>query len=386
MTNKTPNPLITVLFVGVILLGCGKPQSETKSNNAAPDTTQLQKLDSVPLPAKSHLKDTILTITADSVQALYYPNTGRKVMKLVKKDVCNITRTGRYDVVDGKGNFWIRVERFGGKGWIFGGQTSLESDVWAFSEGMTERGHPNTQYKLNKLSAPTFESLWEKVGQSIKKAAYNDEEIGTMTVDLDDDEILVQEKEIIGKAITETFRLGPATDSIKSINYYNITTEGDTTEFNHTFVAAFDGREWKFVTDFYGELKEIMVVNSNYVLASSYDLANSNLGRVHFTNVVIWSSNKKVVIDRQRFGHSGVDISGYPIFRRDEDGSFISYATCTFAREGENISMQVFETYDQAMKGGTVQEKVYYITRYFTLNPSSLKFEESKQEVIYRAK
>jgi hypothetical protein len=38
------------------------------------------------------------------------------------------------------------------------------------------------------------------------------------------------------------------------------------------------------------------------------------------------------------------------------------------------------------MKDGTVQDKVYYITRYFTLNSSSLKFEESKQEVIYRAK
>lgn len=386
MTNKTPNPFIALLFVGVIFLGCDKPKSETPSNSTALDTTQLQKLDSVPLPAKSQLKDTILTITVDTVRALYYPNTGREVMKLAKKDVCNITRTGRYDVIDGKGNFWIRVERFGGKGWIFGGQTSLESDVWAFSEGMTERGHPNTQYKLNKLSAPTFEGLFKKVGEAIKKTEYNDEEVGTMTADVDDEVILVQEKETVGKTITETIKLGPATDSIKSINYYNVTKGGDTTEFNHTFVAAFDGREWKFVTDFYGELKEIMTVNGNYMLAASYELVNSNLGRVHFTNVVVWSSKKKAVIDRQRFGHSGIDISGYPIFRRDEDGSFISNATCTFAREGESITMQVFETYNQAMKGGTVQEKVYYITRYFTYNPTNLKFEESKQEVIYRAK
>jgi hypothetical protein len=386
MTNKTPNSFIWLLIVGVIFFACDKPKSETTSSNAAVDTTQLQKLDSVPLPAKSHLKDTILTITADTVRALYYPNTGREVMKLVKKDVCKITRTGRYDVIDGKGNFWIRVERFGGKGWIFGGQTSLESDVWAFSEGMTERGHPYMQYKFHKFSSPTFEGLYKKVGEAIKKAEYKDEEIGTMTVDFDDDEILVTEKETVGKTIVETFKLGPSTDSIKSINYYNVTTEGDTTEFNHTFIAAFDGREWKFVADFYGELKEIMAVNGNYMLASSYDLVNSTLGRVHFTNVVVWSSMKKMIIDRQRFGHSGVAVSGYPIFRRDEDGSFISYATCSFAREGEAVNMQIFETYNQAMKGGTVQDKVYYITRYFTLNSSSLKFEESKQEVIYRAK
>ena len=268
MTNKTPNPLVAFLLVVVILLGCDKPKAETKPNNMAVDTTQLQKLDSVPLPAKSHLKDTVLTITADTVRALYYPNTGREVMKLVKKDVCKITRTGRYDVVDGKGNFWIRVERFGGKGWIFGGQTSLESDVWVFSEGMTERGHPYTQYKLNKLSSPTFEGLFEKAGIAIKKTEYNDEEVGTMTVKVDDDEFLVQEKETTGKTITESFKLGPATDSIKSINYYNVTREGDTTEFNHTFIAAFDGREWKFVADFYGELKEIMAVNGNYMLGS----------------------------------------------------------------------------------------------------------------------
>jgi hypothetical protein len=383
MTNKTLNS-IALLLVSVIFLGCDKPKSETKSSTTAVDTTQLQKLDSVPLPAKSHLKDTILTITADTVRALYYPNTGREVMKLVKKDVCKITRTGRYDVIDGKGNFWIRVERFGGKGWIFGGQTSLESDVWAFSEGMTERGHPYVQYKLHKLSAPTFEGLFAKVGDAIKKAEYNDEEVGTMSVDLDDDEILVTEKETVGKTITESFKRGPATDSIKSINYYNVTTEGDTTAFNHTFIAAFDGREWKFVADFYGELKDILALNGNYVLASSYDLANSSLGRVQFTNAVVWSSKKKAVIDRQRFGHSGVAVSGYPIFRRDEDGSFISNAVCSFAREGEAITMQIFETYSQAMKGGSVQGKVYYITRYFTFNPSSLKFEESKQEVIYR--
>ena len=368
----------------VVFMQCGKTPDENTSNIPVIDTSQLQKIDSAPVAAKSHLKDTILKITADTVRALYYPNTGREVMKLVKGDVCNITRTGRYDVIDGKGNFWIRVERYGGKGWIFGGQTSLESDIWAFSEGMSERGHPYAQYGLHKLSAPTFEALFQQIGQAIKKNEYNDEEIGTMTVDVDDDEILVTEKEVIGINLTESFRPGPATDSVKSINYFNRRLDSDTTEFNHAFIAAFDGRKWKLVADFYGELKEIITVNGKLLLVSSYDLFSTSLGKVHLTNVWTWSSNKKGIIERQRFGYSGIDKRGYPLFRRDEDGSFMTYGQCTFSREGDAISLQVFETYSQAIKGGGIEEKSYYITRYFTYNPATLKFTESKQEVIYR--
>jgi hypothetical protein len=383
MLNKV-SAIGFLVLSGFVFIQCGKASVDNTSSAPVVDTAHLQKIDSVPVTAKSHLKDTVLKITADTVRALYYPNTGREVMKLMKGDVCNITRTGRYDVIDGKGNFWIRVERFGGKGWIFGGQTSLESDIWAFSEGMSERGHPNTQYKIHKLSAPTFEALFKQIGQAVKKNEYTDDEVGTMTVDIDDEEILVTEKETIGITLTESFKPGPATDSVKSINYYNKRLDTDTTEFNHTFIAAFDGRNWKLVADFYGELKEIVPVNGNHLLISSYDLFNTSLGKVHFANVWTWSSKNKQIIERQRFAYSGIDVTGYPLFRRDEDGSFMTNGQCTVSSEGDAVNLQVFETYSQAMRGGTVKEKAYYITRYFTYDPKSLKFVESKQEVIYR--
>src|SRR5690349_19997005 len=102
----------------LVLARCSKKQPETVIP-ADVDTTKYQKVDSIfNIIPRSALRDTILTITDDSVYALYYPNTVKGLMKLKAGDVCNITRTGRYDVVDGRGNFWIRVERFGGKGWI----------------------------------------------------------------------------------------------------------------------------------------------------------------------------------------------------------------------------------------------------------------------------
>jgi hypothetical protein len=383
MLNKV-SAVVFLFLLSLVFTQCGKTSVEQASSALVVDTANLQKIDSVPEVAKSHLKDTILKITADSVRALYYPNTGREVMKLAKGDVCKITRTGRYDVIDGKGNFWVRVERFGGKGWIFGGQTSLESDVWAFSEGMTERGHPYSQYKINKLSAPTFEALFKQIGQAVKRNEYNDEEVGKMTVDIDEDEILVTEKETVGITVTESFKPGPATDSIKSINYVNRTLDDDTTQFNHTFVAAFDGKNWKLVADFYGELKNIYASNGNHLLISNYNLTNTSLGVVNFTNVWVLSPKTKQVIERQRFGYSGIDVTGYPLFRRDEDGSFMTNGACTFNREGNDITMQIFETYNQAKRGGGITQRAFYITRYFTYNPRTSKFEESKQEVIYR--
>jgi hypothetical protein len=376
-------PALQKYFLLLLLLSaCGPSASDKKNGNAAIDTTNLQRIDSVPQLTEPYLKDTVLTIKADTVRALYYPNTGKAVMTLVKGNVCKITRTGRYDVLDGKGNFWIRVEHMGGRGWIFGGYTSLESDAWVFGEGMTERGHPYAQYGLSRLSGSTFEELWQKIGEAIKKGEYNDE-VGTRTATLSDNLITVTEKETVGKTIAEVFRPGLALDSIRSINYTN-TTEGDEAgRFNHTFVTAIRDGKWRFVLDFAGELKEATAMNGNYILAAEYDLQGVNLGTVGFANIVVWSPKQKKVLSRQRLAYSGVNPSGYPMFSRLEDGSYIASADCSYANEGVP-TLQVFETYNQAVKGSPLKTKAFFITRYFTYNPQTLRFEESKQEVIYR--
>ena len=116
MTGFVRNGLF--LFIAGFLGSCASKPSE-KTAEIKIDTAKYHQVDSVSDVHYKVLKDTILTIKADSVKALYYPNTGRVVMTLKKGDRCSITRTGRYDVVDNKGNFWIRVERMGGKGWIF---------------------------------------------------------------------------------------------------------------------------------------------------------------------------------------------------------------------------------------------------------------------------
>lgn len=386
--NKLP------LAFGLLLMSIFFFQCEKKKEVATPevnrvDTSQYKQVDSVTVTTRHALKDTILTIKADSVNALYYPNTGKFVMKLKAGDVCKITKAGRYDVVDGKGNFWVRVERFGGKGWIWGGQTSLESDIWVFSEGMTELGHPYIKYKLNKLSATNFDELFKLAGKAIEKTEYaesDDEGGGTREVDYDDDEILITEDDKLGTITKESFKPGPANDSIQSVNYFYTSMGTDTVSFNHTLITFRDGAKVAFVADFFGELKEMHRVGKNYLLAADYSLTGSNLGKVQHTKLAVWSPSEKKIISRQRLGYSAVDIKGYPIFKRWEDGSYISEAKTTFAKVDGKLTMEIFETYSRLNDARQVEEKVVFITRYFTFNESTNLFEESRQEVIYQAK
>lgn len=373
---------LSLLLAFMVIFGCGAKRDETTLSMGSIDTTQFQKVDSIPTAKKKALRDTVLTIRADTVRVLYYPNTGREVMKLLAGDVCRITRTGRYDVIEGKGNFWIRVERFGGKGWIFGGQTSLESDVWVFSEGMTESGNPHTKYNLDELSSSNFEGLFKMVGERIKNLEYKDES-GSRIVELTDDKIEVKESEELGDSFIESFKPGPETDSIKSINYSYAMDEGSKISFNHTLIAFLKDSKYSLAADFSGELKEIIKVGNKYLFVTEYALSGSRLGNVHINNVIIWFPKKRVVIGRQRFGHSGLDPEGMPIFKPCEDGSFISQASCIFAREDGKLNMQVFETYNQVRETGGIKEKVFFITRYFTFNESVNRFVETKQEVLY---
>jgi len=377
---------VSLFLASIIFISCGKKPTETTSTIISVDTTKFEKIDSIPISTKHRLRDTVLTIKADSIKGLYYPNTGKEVMTLKKGDVCKITRAGRYDVIDGKGNFWIRVERFGGKGWIFGGQTSLESDVWVFSEGMTERGHPYNKYNLNELSSADFEDLFEAVGKNIESTEYDDGENGSMSADVSDDKIIVKEVDNLTGTATESFVPGPETDSVKSINYTYVMEGNPGTSFNHTLITFLNGSKISFTVDLSGELKDIFKVGNNYLFVTDYTLSGSNLGNVHYTNMAIWSPKKKRIIERHRFGYSGVEPNGKPIFKPCEDGSFISMATSSFAREDGKLTMQVFETYDRVADSGTIEAKVFFVTRYFTFNESTNRFEESKQEVLYMAK
>ena len=383
--NLTLNKSHYVLAIAVALLAnCTTPTNQTASNSAV-DTTKFHKLDSIPIAKKvrTAIKDTVLTIKADSVNALYYPNTGKVVMKLKKGDVCKITRVGRYDVIDNKGNFWIRVERMGGKGWIFGGQTSIESDLWVFSEGMTEIGHPYSTFSLNKITGKQFPDFFEKVQKAIQKTELADgDEGGTRKVEIKQDEVIVSDDDGIGSITTEVFKLGPTTDSIHSINYrYSLSGDVKTT-FDHTFIAYSDGTKTSLIADFPGELKAIHRIGRDYILAAEYTLTDTNLGAVHYTNLAVVSPKEKSM-KRMRYGYSAVETTSFPIFRRWDDGSFVTKATSTFAREGSLLTMQIFEEYNRLNDDDTVTEKVFYITRYYTFNPVTNQFDESKQEVIY---
>jgi hypothetical protein len=79
-------------------------------------------------------------------------------------------------------------------------------------------------------------------------------------------------------------------------------------------------------------------------------------------------------------------MNGFPIFRKNDDDSFMSNATCSFIEVGETVTLQIEETYNKINGAGTVDESVFLITRYFTFNKNTNRFEETKQEVIYTAK
>ena len=351
------------------------------------DTTQYQKVDSVADIHYKVLKDTVLTIKADSVKALYYPNTGKVVMTLKKGDKCNITRTGRYDVVDNKGNFWIRVERMGGKGWVWGGATSIESDLWVFGEGMTEMNHPYMTYQINNLSSSDFEGLFALTAKSIK-AVESSEDIGegeSFKVDVNSYEITTTDDNGLGTVVKEKFNRGPSRDSVQSINYFYQSEENNPVTFNHAFISYQHGSKNSLVLDFIGELKSIYRAGSNYIFISDYNLTGGELGKIHFANITVWNAKKKV-IKRQRLGYSAIEPTGLPIFKSLEDHSFIVLAECRLIQKGDALSAEVFETYNRKAPDGTIEEKVFYITRYFNFNTSSHLFEESKQEVIYQAK
>lgn len=386
MNFNLPKSIYLLAAATLVLTNCSTKPNEPVSNTGSLDTTKFEKLDSIPIAKKvrTAIKDTVLTIKADSVNALYYPNTGKVTMKLKKGDVCKITRVGRYDVVDNKGNFWIRVERMGGKGWIFGGQTSIESDLWVFSEGMTEIGHPYSTFKLNKLTGKQFPDFFSKVKEAIKKTELADgDEGGTRKIEVKQNEVLVSDDDGIGSMTTEIFKAGPAVDSVQSINYlYALNGEVKST-FNHTFISYSDGSKTTLIADFPGELKEIHRIGRDYILASEYTLTGTNLGTVHYTNLLVWSPKEKSM-KRMRYGHSAVETTGFPIFKRWDDGSFVAKTTTTFARESNALTMQIFEEYNRLNDDDTVTEKVFYITRYYTFNPITNQFDESKQEVIYR--
>jgi hypothetical protein len=228
------------------------------------------------------------------------------------------------------------------------------------------------------------------VGRTIKGSEYSEEEdedeVGTRTVELDNDEIIVHEDDGLGSIITETFIPGPANDSIKSI-LYTYSGKGDyDVNFNHSFVIAKHKGKWQFVADFFGELRELHKVGKNYVLLSDYVLYSERLGNVSYTNIELFSLEKKHVISRHRLANSAVEVTGYPIFKPWEDGSFIFSSKASFSAGDGNLKMEIFETYNRINPDDNVEEKVFYITRYFTFNPSTNQFDESSQEVIYQAK
>jgi hypothetical protein len=150
-------------------------------------------------------------------------------------------------------------------------------------------------------------------------------------------------------------------------------------------VAKHHGK-YQFVADFFGELKGIHKVGKNYLLISDYELYSERLGNVTYTNIELYSPEKKHVISRHRFANSAVEITGYPIFKPWEDGSFITSSKASIKEEDGELKMEIFETYNRIKREGGVEEKVFYITRYFTFNDSTNLFDESRQEVIYQAK
>jgi hypothetical protein len=254
---------------------------------------------------------------------------------------------------------------------------------------MTELGHPYIKYKLNKLSASNFSDLFELAGKTIEKTEYSesdDEGGGSRKVDYDDDEILITEDDNLGTITTESLKPGPANDSIQSVNYLFSSKGTDTVSFNHTLIAYKDGPKTAFVADFFGELKEIHRVGKNFLLAADYVLEGTMLGNIHHTKLAVWSPSEKKIVSRQRLGYSAVDVKGFPVFKRWDDGSFVANAKCSFAKVDGKLTMEIFETYNRINDAGKVEEKVVFITRYFTFNEATNLFEESKQEVIYQAK
>lgn len=391
MPHHQPNPemnkFLYLLIASVILLqACTLPKQEQKER-ASIDTTKYVRVDSVRDIRYKVLEDTVLKITADSVRALYYPNTGRKVMTLRKGDVCKITRTGRYDVIDNKGNFWIRVERMGGKGWIWGGNTSIESDLWVFEDGMAEISHPYMTYDINKVTASGFQALFEGIGKKVKRIESSDNvgEAEIFKVSVANNEILTTDDNGVGTLTTERFAPGPALDSVSTITYSSKTEATNPVEFNHTFVAYQSGTKNSLVLDFVGELKEIHRSGGNYVFISDYTLTSGELGKLHFTNITVWHPKRKV-IKKQRVGYSAVDPTGRSIFKSLEDHSFMAMAEAKFMTDGGSLKMEIFETYNMRMPDKSINEKVFFITRYFNFNPATNGFEEWKQEVIYQAK
>jgi hypothetical protein len=140
------------------------------------------------------------------------------------------------------------------------------------------------------------------------------------------------------------------------------------------------------VADFAGELQNIYKVGKNYLFVADYVLTGTELGKVHYANLVVWSPQKKGIISRQRLGYSAVDVEGFPIFKHWDDGSFISDTKCTFTQTEGVVNLEVFEIYSRINDAGKVEDKVFYITRYFTFNENTNHFVESKQEVMYLAK
>ena len=103
-------------------------------------------------------------------------------------------------------------------------------------------------------------------------------------------------------------------------------------------------------------------------------------------HIAIWSSAEKKVVGRQRLGYSGVNPQGYPIFRPWDTGDFISETSYTLNSTDDKLNLELIETYDRINNQEKVDKNVMYITRYYTLNDSTFQFDESRQEVIYRAK
>jgi hypothetical protein len=365
--------LLTSITLCYALVGCTtKPETTSAVESDSQSVTMPDTITSIKKETPIHVPEGSLLIHGKDIWVRDYPNTGKVVMTLSEGDVCKIITQGRYDVIRGKGNHWYQIESNGKTGWVFGSQTSKESEDWTVPKSVARSNYP-----IDKIKSSNFDELFKIIFDSIKKTEFpvadDDEGQTSKTVTMENNGIQAMLGGETG-VVHENFNLGPRNSILQMINYKFMTGAASMISFDMAIIFTKKDSQWSCIDELPGKAVEIIPLkNNNFLLVTNYERIDMGTEQVGFTNFAVYNSSTNSITNSQQLG-----FCRYPKYGGPYDSYYTIAAKPTFDQEDGILLLTLLEEFDRYdSESRSAKGK---IKRFYKFNESRNSFEEFKQE------
>jgi hypothetical protein len=114
--------ILNTLFI-LLMLAC---QTKTTDQNLNTDSIVVNNKDSIHQKiATEEQKSVFLIIYGKEIWIRDIPSTGKVILKLNEGDECKILEKGKLEIIQGRPDYWYKIEFNKTEGWVFGSQTDI---------------------------------------------------------------------------------------------------------------------------------------------------------------------------------------------------------------------------------------------------------------------